>query len=211
MVKISVANIKGGVGKTTVSVNLAATFSAAGNSTMLVDTDPQQSSVKFSGFRVNNGEDVSQFDSCSLVESNISSIKNFKHDLLIFDIGGFSSTTLRRCLLYSDLVIIPIRPSAFDVLSTQETINVIQEAQIQNQGLKCQFLLNMVKAGAKINNEIESFFSEVDIPFFKAQLHDRVAYSYSIPSGKSVIEWEDEKAKTEFLAFHKEVVDVLKS
>jgi chromosome partitioning protein len=211
---ISIVNVKGGVGKTTIAANLAAIFAWGKSKTMLVDVDPQQSAVAFGDIRAGLEEESKitsgKFSVASLTEKTVSQIKDYDHQIFIIDCGGSNNAALRKSISLSHLCIIPLQASAFDVLSTRKIISIIEDILITNPELKVRFLLNRLKPGVKANEDIETLFSDSDISFFNTRIYDRVAYQYSVPEGKSVLELDDDKAKSELVSLYNEINTLFK-
>jgi chromosome partitioning protein len=207
---VCLCNRKGGVGKSTISCNLAVEASLNKQKVLLIDSDLQGSSVSFRGMR--EKEDI---QAVSIVTSTIhTDVKQFNNfDFIVIDVGGRDSKAFRSAIVASNLVIIPVLPSQLDVWGTVDTIEILREARSVRKDIKAYFVLNQVIPNTKIEKEaieaLEKFKEEV--PLLKTILYARIDFKHSMGKGIGVTEYKsNSKASEEIKKLYKEIKSNLK-
>jgi chromosome partitioning protein len=205
-VVITVGNTKGGVGKTTIAINLAVEAVKAGRRVLLIDTDPQGSSMAFRGER--EAEDIR---AVSLINDKLhQDIRDFTttFDCIIIDAGGRDNAVFRSAVAACDTFLLPVLPSQFDVWAAEDAITVFREIQPFN-GMTGRMVLNLVRANTNVNQEAQEALAEysTEVPLLSCRLHNRVAYRSSISLGLGVSEYEPRgKASEEISALYRELL-----
>jgi chromosome partitioning protein len=193
---ITIAHQKGGVGKSTLALNLAICFQDQLN-VILVDTDLQGSIVDLK-------EDLPGVT--ILQEDNFENIQNLKHDLILIDTPPYLSSRLPELFLISDYVLIPTKAGFFDVMAIRSTIALVKEAQLKHKNLKSGVVLNMIKHRSGVTMEIQDLLKNLNVTVLKTIIHDRVSFTRSPITG-GVLTGTDVKAKEEITALAEEIVD----
>ena len=146
---VGVLNQKGGVGKTTLSVNLAAAMARNGERILLIDADPQGSALDWAAAR--QGEPL--FSVVGLpratVHKEIGTIgKGYDH--IIIDGPPRVTDLARSAIMASNVVLIPVQPSPYDVWAADEVVKLIDEARVYKESLKSCFVVNRKIANTAI-------------------------------------------------------------
>jgi chromosome partitioning protein len=181
---------KGGVGKTTLSLNIAGYFASQGERVLLVDADPQGSSLAWSDERC----DAPPF---SLIGKAVPSIHKdlpdiaADYDRVIIDGAPGVNGLFRSCILASDLVLIPVQPSPFDIWACVDAAIQIEEAQQFHKTIKAAFVVSRKITNTVIGKKVFKAFSEHAFPVLDAAVHQRVIYAESAAVGKTVFDVED--------------------
>ncbi|HOE19057.1 MAG TPA: ParA family partition ATPase [Syntrophorhabdaceae bacterium] len=203
---ITVASTKGGVGKSTIAVNLAVEAAKDGKRVLLVDSDIQGSSI---GFRAAREKDDIKAMSIitNTLHRDLRDFQNFNY--IIVDVGGRDTGVFRSALLAADMVIIPVLPSQYDIWAAADNVENIRLARVVKE-FKAYFLFNQVIQGTKISGEataaLEEIIGEDGIKLMESQLVSRVAYKNSISKGLGVSEYEPNgKAASEIHALYNEI------
>ena len=208
---ISVVNQKGGTGKTTISVNLAACFAKEGIEVLLVDADAQHSAMDW---KADRPQDLPNIHALHLPEKNLyQEVQNLKqkYSLVIIDGGGRVTATARAAVASADFIVIPTLPSKLDMLSTEEFIDtVINEVKAIKPDVAGGIILNQLQKGTAIGTVAIKHIEDLGYPVFDNRLHLYVAYREATAASKSVIEYDRKsKAAIEMSAFFKELKGVL--
>lgn len=187
MKTIVIAHQKGGVGKSTIAINLYHTLKDKMNIS-LQDYDNQGTTLRALG---------------NIVCKKDAKIKDCK--LLIIDTPPYLFHELPMLLKNADMVIIPTRKSLPDLLAIGDTINLVREGKAKNKDLKIFVLYNQVDTRTSLNEPIEEKIAAMGIDAFATQLHNRVSYSRSIVSENGVYGL-DQKAEQEFKELTNEIL-----
>ncbi len=209
---ISILNQKGGVGKTTLSINLAATLKARNHSVLLVDADPQGSSLDWAAAR-EPAEPIFSVVSCPkpTIHKTVADIGAGK-DFVIIDGAPRVTDLARSCIMASDLVLIPVQPSPYDIWASQEVVSLIQEAVIYKPELKAAFVINRKIPNTAIGRDVESALAEFDLPVLSTTIGQRVIFAESAAGGLSVMEQDAKsQATSEITALAQNVLDMLET
>ena len=185
---VGVLNQKGGVGKTTVAVNLASCFSRSGQQTLLVDADPQGSALAWSGARQIDAEFVVVGMAKPTLHREIPALaKNY--DIVVIDGAARVNELGRAAIMASDLVLIPVQPSPYDVWAAADTVQLIREARQFKESLRAAFLINRKIANSAIGRDFHAALAQFpETPVLDAALVQRVVYAESAARGLSVLE-----------------------
>ncbi len=200
---ITVGNTKGGVGKTTIAVNLAVEAVKDGKTVLLIDTDPQGSSM---AFRTEREKD--DIKAVALVSDKLhKDIQGFvsAFDFIIIDAGGRDNGVFRSAVAACKLFLLPVLPSQFDVWAAEDAVGVFKEIQPFNN-MEGRMVLNMVRPNTKVCAEARDALAEYqdDLPLLAERLHNRVAFKASISDGQGVSEYEPSgKAAVEIANLYK--------
>ena len=207
---ISVLNIKGGVGKTTVATNLAVGISKTGKSVLLIDTDTQGSAVSWRGEREDDKAPITviSLSSAAALRKQIISFRD-SFDCVIIDGSPHVDALAAVSIAASDLVILPVGPSPLDIWATAKMVTQIEDAQIINPGIKARFIINKFNKVTLLSKETRAVLEEFTVPVLNTTLGNRVAYADTMTSGMSALEWTDPKAKEEVREFVNEVLDLI--
>jgi chromosome partitioning protein len=197
---ITVAHQKGGVGKTTLSLNLAYCFSQ-GAKVAIIDIDPQGS---ISGLK-----DILAKQGIDLIQPQDMEQEKSKYDIAIIDTPPYLTTALPEFFSYSDYVLVPTKASILDIMAIRATIGLLKQAQQQRPQLKSAIVLNMVKSRTSLTDDIKEVLTQYKFPILESMVSDRVSYTRSPISG-GVFETEDEKAKDEIIHLAKEIISMMK-
>ena len=185
---IGVLNQKGGVGKTTVSVNLAASLTWRGmGRVLLIDADPQGSSLDWAAAR--SGEAL--FSVVGLprpsVHKEIGQVGQH-YDHIIIDGPPRVTDLARSAIMASDVVLIPVQPSPYDIWAADEVVQLIDEAVVYKEKLKSYFLVNRKIANTAIGRDVAEALSTYPIPCLKSHVTQRVIFAEAAAQGLSVHE-----------------------
>lgn len=208
---ITVASLKGGVGKSTISINLAVALKHIGYKVALVDTDANQSCLHWSGER---GESLPYVyvtplpDSKELTKNLIGLVENY--EVVIIDGTPSLNEITSRIITAADLLLIPLRAGVLDLIATQKFLDRYEDA-VERKGkeIPAYFLLNQFNERFNVSQKTMNLLKDSDIQTLKSKLADRTAYANSIEEGKGVYEYNDPKAKNEVIALANEVVDLM--
>ena len=184
---IGVLNQKGGVGKTTLSVNIAAALAHSGARVLLIDADPQGSSLDWSAAR--EGDPI--FSVVGLprasVHKEIGQVGQ-GYDHIIIDGPPRVTDLARSAIMASDLVLIPVQPSPYDVWAADEVVKPIQEATVYKENLKSAFVVNRKIANTAIGRDVGEALAAYEMPILTSTVTQRVIYAEAAAQGKAVFE-----------------------
>lgn len=191
---VTIGNTKGGVGKTTVAINLAIARAMDDKDVWLIDADRQATAQTAIGIRAESN--ITPMVSCSsysegkILHSQLRQQKD-KYDDVIIDAGGRDSSSLRASLVLSDILLIPVQPKSFDIWALDDLWEIVEEAKIINQNLKCFSFLNFSEANKSSIDNLEACktIEEFEgIVFLDAPLVRRKAFSNASSQGLCVFE-----------------------
>lgn len=202
---------KGGTGKTTLAVNLAVLRSKQEFDVLLLDADPQRSMSFWAGIR--DQEAPNRSLTCLQKTGDLrSTVQNLvaKFDDLIIDTGGRDSEELRSALLVADRLLIPVKPSQYDLWSLAKMVNLVEDARAFNRDLKAMVVISQANPHPMVTetNEAGQYLAEVkQIVRLETTIRDRIAFRRSTRQGLAVIESKpiDSKAAAEIKSLHEEV------
>lgn len=184
---ISFLNQKGGVGKTTLSVNVAAYLASKGQKVLLVDADKQGSATTWASLREETPFQVVSMARDNLAKDVLKLAADF--EATVIDGPPHAEGIARACIIASDFVALPIEPSGLSTWASDLTVRQVREAQAFKESLKCGFVVSRKIGNTVIGREIRSMASEAGIPLLTAEIEQRVAYAESLTMGKTIFEW----------------------
>src|SRR6266478_7412236 len=186
---IGVLNQKGGVGKTTIAVNLAAVFARDGHRVLLVDADPQGSSLAWSAAR----ESRPPFPVVGMpkptLHRDLPEVAR-DYDVVVIDGAPRVNEIGRAAIMASDLVVIPVQPSPYDVWDASDVVELISEARQFKQNLQAVFVVNRKIVNTAIGRDVTGGLAEFGLRVCEAVLCQRVVYAESAAHGLAVVEAE---------------------
>ncbi len=201
---VSIANSKGGVGKSTIATHLAVEGAAAGLRVLLVDTDPQASSTLFCATRDPSRPAFSVVQLTKPILHRELPKLTAPYDLAIVDTMGREGATFRSALSAADTILVPITPSAFDIWASEDVFTVIEEIGTSRDHLRTRVLLNMVIPRTVIAREaldaLDDLLDDQPAQLLDSRLHARVAWKMASAKGLSVREFEPRGAAAKELA-----------
>ena len=210
---VAIANTKGGVGKSTIACNFAVEAASAKKKVLLVDSDVQGSSIGFRAMREKDDINAMSIITPTL-HKDLTAMKD-SFDVIFIDAGGRDGQVFRSALMASDLVVIPLLPSQYDIWAARDSLEILKEARVYKP-LAAVFLFNQVIMNTNIAKEASEALQEIttenDIKLLKSTFYSRVAYKQSISKGLGVSEYEPNgKAAQEVRQSYKEIMEVLKN
>jgi len=202
---ISLVNQKGGVGKTTIAINLASSFAKRGHETLLIDADPQGSVLQWQSIVDNQTIDVRHIPRAALHEKIDTLYRDYRH--IIIDCPPAIGDITRSALVVSNLAIIPIGPSPLDIWSSKETIDLIKQARKVNSKLTRKLLICKKIVGTRIGREAREALNTYRLTIFETEIGQRVAYIEAMITGLSVLQYQPRgEAANEIRTLSQEII-----
>jgi chromosome partitioning protein len=184
---ITIAQQKGGTGKTTLAVNLALAFIKYHNlKVAIIDTDPQGSLGKW--FMIRSEKNISNqnltFKTASLWGAQYESkILKQDHDIVIIDTPPKIESDARPAIEASNLVLIPIAPSPVDFWATESIIEIAKKAK-----RKILIQINRANHRSKLISKTHEYIKSINISATKTLIGHRQIFIASMGEGKTVVE-----------------------
>lgn len=208
---ISFLNSKGGVGKTTICINIADFLFCEGYKVLVIDADPQ-GSVR--DWQESKGEQTNiQFDVIgadrkqTLLNLPYKRSKQTIYDFILIDTPGNLSDIVSAAISMSDLCLIPVQPSPYDVWSSQAIIELVRIRQGIDPHLKAAIIINRAIPNTIICKEVIAELQKCDIPVLQQYINQRVAYAQSAGIGQTVINEKNIEAFKEIVNLGKQIIE----
>jgi chromosome partitioning protein len=186
---------KGGSGKTTLAVHTAVAAQEDGERVVIVDTDLQKSATVWSEARKSDTPAVAPVAAAALSEVMTAA----RHDamtLCIIDTAPHAAPDAARVVTLADLVVIPCRPTAFDLAATGSAVDIAKAA-----GARVVFVLSACPFRAPEIAETRAVIKGYGFPVAPTAITDRRAFARAVASGRAVTEFDKEgKAAEEIRA-----------
>jgi chromosome partitioning protein len=204
---ITVATMKGGSGKSTVSSCLAVHWHLHGRHPTLVDADPQRSIVRLAARERELGG-VSVVEDSTEEVANDARRRSDAGGLVIIDTPGFRSRTTLECVAVADFLLVPVKPSPFDVDRMLDTLSILNgSANGRHPIVRC--VLTQTTHDSVIARHIRSELSSAGLPVLNSEMANRVAYPEAMLWGATpnLMNWRGPAARE--IAAIADEVDIL--
>lgn len=187
---IVVANPKGGVGKSTLSSNIAGHLARQGHAVMLGDVDRQQSSRLWLKLRAPGLPPIQSWD---ITEDHMARPPKGTTHVVLDTPAGLHGQGLEAVMKLADKVIVPLQASVFDIYATQDFLQALKQ---QRRGGKAQLGVvgNRIKDHTKATEHLKEFLATLDLPLLTL-LRDTQNYAHLAAHGLSL--WDVPANKVE--------------
>ncbi|NRB11588.1 MAG: AAA family ATPase [Rickettsiaceae bacterium] len=208
---ISFLNQKGGVGKTTLSINVATCLALKKHRVLLIDADPQNSSLDWAATRKKETLFTVVSITKPIIHKEVAKlIKNY--DYIIIDGPPRIYDVAKSAIVSSDVVIMPVQPSPYDIWAAQEVVGLIKEVAIPLENIKTiksAFVINRKIVNTAIGRDVNDALSHYDVDVLETHICQRVSYVESATNGTSVAEatTKDTLAKQEIINLTEEIIN----
>ena len=184
---ITIAQQKGGAGKTTITAQVAVALARRGLRVGVIDIDPQGSLGQWyqvRGMLVPDGTEnltVVQASGWRL-STELDRMKR-NTDVVLVDSPPHAETDVRLAVRAADLIIIPVQPSPMDLWATQATLD-----QAKKESTPVLIVFNRTPTRGRLVEAVRKKILEMNVPVAEAVLGNRVAFASSMMEGKGVVE-----------------------
>jgi len=202
---LTVGNTKGGVGKTTLAVNIAIARSLLESDVLLIDGDEQNTALTFTELRSsqlgNAGYTAVSLHGAAL-RTQVRQLAP-KYSDIIIDVGGRDTGSLRAALTVTNTVVIPVQPRSFDIWAIDQMADLVREAREINSEMRAVIILNAADAQGRDNQDAAEALQGIEgLEFLEISIGRRKAFPNAASAGKAVLEQssKDQKAIEELNA-----------
>lgn len=183
---VALVGNKGGAGKTTLCVNLAAALSEVAP-TVLLDADPQRSSLQWREL-AERDDAVAVVDAVDGVAAAVEANRAAHRYLVIDCPPSVHAVQTAEVLSLCDLALIPVQPSPLDIWATVHIEGKVDEARRSNPGLRALLVINQLEPRTRLSQLIRQGLAELGLPVAQTAIRRRVAYRSSVLEGRTVLD-----------------------
>ena len=181
---ITVGGLKGGTGKSTISLNLAGVLSTGNRKVLLIDVDSQGSVTEWQKISKQKEPSIA-VEHASEVHRKLDVVLD-KFEAVIIDTPPATAYQTRSAIIASDLIIIPIVPGILDLWSLKKFLQFYRQVKEVNPGVEAFFLVSRIDKRTNLGKELRPFLERLDIPTLNTEIAQRISYSEAFLAGKTI-------------------------
>jgi len=196
---VTVGNTKGGVGKTTLALNIAIGRALLGKDVWLIDGDRQGTAQTAITVRAEASKKpaiaCSNYPDGSTLRAQVQQMGP-KFDDVIIDAGGRDSTALRAALILSDVLVVPFAPRSLDVWALNDISGLVKEARAVRDGLRVIAMLNNADPKGRDNEDAAAAVSDFpELEYVATPIRRRKPIANAAGQGMSILEYTPKDSK----------------
>ncbi len=205
---IGVSNLKGGVGKTTIAQNIAVCFAYMGFKTCLVDTDTNCNSLSWSAARDETLLSIPVIGSteAKAIGKMVREMQK-NYEIIVIDGTPSLSEMTTRIILASDILLIPLLPSAHDLRAMTLFFERYEQAKELKENIPAYFLLNQYAQNINVHKGMKEAVEGFGLELLQTTISKRAVYVETALDGRGVYEATDPKAKEEIIKLTTELLE----
>jgi chromosome partitioning protein len=208
---IAVTGFKGGCGKSTITINLAAGLQDQNYSVLIVDADEQGSLMSFAEVAMEGFPTVISIDKPILHKENQVPKLARDYEFTIIDCPPKDSDVIISALTIADVALIPVTPSPLDVWAAVKFKKLLDEAQALRPDLAPFLILSRRKPNTTLGDEGREALGAYKIEVLESEICERIDVQNAVFEGKPLIKYKpNSKAAAEFMALTEEIVAYVK-
>ena len=203
---VTFANVKGGSGKSTLCVNIAAMLVKLNRSVCVIDSDPQQSTYDWI---INTKDPLLSQVNCRDV-SNLEALSEIDDEFILIDTQGNLNKELAGFLKVSSLVLVPCRVSRDDIVGQGWVQMFLQKSQSEKKTTPIMAILNGVNKRSQILSHIKQQLNDDGTKVAQTTVSQRVCFSETNVNKMSVIRYNN-AAEGEISDLTSEIINLLRN